>query len=481
MKKLTMIGYSACFFAICAVPLAAMPFVRSNAQIEKKELSPMPVLWQDGSLNTDFSTQYESWYQERFPFRAGLLSSANLIKSNVFASPSANVVTGKNGYLFFSDTINDFMQLHPLSERRLCSTAVTLSLIEERVEEQDGRFLFAPMPNKASVYGEYMPECYQKAEENNLSRLYHYLDLFHVNYADMKKLLTDHKEEGVYHKRDTHWNYLGAFYGFDMILNQLEKPHKTYGIVNYTLKKDWIGDLDKLLYPSGGYADWQYYFDISFEPFQFVIPSGGDPDEQLASFMSDKEENDTRISTQKTVSSDGSSLYMVRDSFGRALLPYMIDNYDRAMFVRTTRPELSMVQNGSDMIYEIVERNLALLTETAPFMFAPEREGITAVTTHEAILELHCSNEGYAYLIYGMLPNTVAENGRVYIKLKKNKEAHIFEAFPICEQKLLNLDSDYGFSLMLDPAAALSGEYDVTVIAGRKEYISGQTVRFSES
>ena len=262
---------------------------------------------------------------------------------------------------------------------------------------------------------------------------------------------------------------MGALLGYDAIMNSLGREHKAYA-PNYTLEKDWRGDLDKLLYPKGGYMDYQYRFDTVFDEFRFTTPSGvSDTQAQLENFMSDKEDGDMRIVTRKTERSKNSRLYMVRDSFGRALLPYMIDNYTQATFVRTDCPELTTVSSGTDMVYEIVERNLRNLTNTAPFMYAPERKGISAEGSLNVTAEnVHIDYEGYGTRIYGVLPdnNSPVSDGRVYVKLTNGSEEHTFEAFPILEKRLLGKENsrECGFSLILDPTLALGGEYDVSLI-----------------
>ena len=151
MKKTFKIVYSALFFAVCAAPLALMPFVQSNAEIEKKALAEMPSLVSDGKLNNDFSDQFESWYNDRLPLRSQLLSAANFVKSGLLTSPSSNVITGSDGWIFFETDKLDYMNTNALPESRIRATAVTLSLIEENVTSRGGSFTFVPMPNKASV------------------------------------------------------------------------------------------------------------------------------------------------------------------------------------------------------------------------------------------------------------------------------------------------------------------------------------------
>ena len=472
MKKAFKIAYAALFFAVCATPLALMPFVKSNAEIEKKALTEMPSFVSDGKINTDFSTQFESWFNDRLPLRSELLSAANLVKSEVLTSPSSNVITGSGGYIFFDTDKMDYMDTNAMTDNQIRSIAVTLSLIQENVMAKGGRFTFVPCPNKASVYDEYFPACYKKAEENNYTRLCKQLTEIGVNHVNMLELMCENKSTGIYHKRDSHWNYLGALYGYNAIMDSLARAHKTYDGVSYKYEKDWRGDLDKLLYPSGGFMDYQYHFTIDYQPFRFTSPVGvTDTQAQLENFMSDKEEGDSRIGTANMGQADNTRLYMVRDSFGRALLPFMIDNYKTCMFVRTDCPELAQVAAGGDMIYEIVERNLANTISTAPFMFGPERGAVPSNVTDGGSIDTVCSDEGYAVRVYGALPDDLpVGDGRMYVKLSGSSGERIFEAFPIYEKKLLKGDSKNGFSLMIDPSLGLSGNLDITVYAGGKVF-----------
>ncbi len=472
MKKAFKIAYAALFFAVCATPLALMPFVKSNAEIEKKALTEMPSFISDGKINTDFSTQFESWFNDRLPLRSQLLSAANLVKGELLTSPSSNVISGSDGWIFFDTDKLDYMNTNAMTDNQIRSMAVTISLIEENVKGKNGSFTFVPMPNKASVYDEYFPSCYKKADENNYTRLCAQLDDLGVNYVDMLKVMRENKSSDIYHKRDSHWNYLGTLIGYNAIMNSLGKPHKTYDGVSYKLEKDWRGDLDKLLYPSGGFMDYQYHFDIEYQPFRFTVPVGvSDVQSQLETFMSDKEENDSRIGTANSGKTDNARLYMVRDSFGRALLPFMIDNYKTCMFVRTDCPELSLVPQGGDMVYEIVERNLSNVIATAPFMFAPERSEVPAAAENGGEISTVCSDEGYAVRVYGALPEDLpVGDGRMYVKLTGGNGDHIFEAFPIYEKKLLEGDGKNGFSMMIDPSLGLSGDFEITVYAGGKVF-----------
>ncbi len=325
MKKVFKLIYCILFLAICSAPLCFMPFVKNDASLEKRELTKFPAYLENGRLNVDFSTQFEDWFNDRIPFRPYLLTAANAVKGELLHAPTYNVIVGKQGWLFYESEALDYMDANALSEAQVNAAVISLSLMQEAVEKKGGSFVFVPMPNKASVYGDYMPAQYAAAEENNLSRITSRAKAVGVNCVDMRKLLTEHKEEGLYHRRDSHWNYRGALLGYRAILEALSKEHKSYDDAPFTLEHSWRGDLDKLLYPAGGIPDDQYVYEIAWDPFRFTKPAGvRDPAEQLSSFMSDREEGDDLFRTNNLKIGDGSVLYMARDSFGRALLPFNV-------------------------------------------------------------------------------------------------------------------------------------------------------------
>lgn len=488
MNKTFKIIYSALFFLVISLPLALMPFFKNEKNLEKRALAEFPKYIEGGKLNQDFSTGFDKWLNDRVPFRAQLLSGTNFIKSEVMHTATSNVISGKEGWLFLESESPDYMNTNAMSDNEIKAFGVTLSLIEENVRARGGRFVFAPIPNKASVYGEKMPSCYTKASENNLTRITKELDRINVSHVDCLSMLVENKDKDLYHKRDSHWNYKGALMGYNRIMDGLGAPHKTYEDAKFTRNLNWRGDLDKLLYPAGGFNDYQYDYDIKFSDFTFKRPKKvKDTAAQLKVFMGDSEMNDEYFITKNKTVQDNGSLYMVRDSFGRALLPFMIDNYKEATFKRTVSPDITAVPDGADMIYEIVERNLHRVIDKAPFMYAPQRDLDTTGFAAGGDAKVISSGEGYAARIYGTLPEGIdTGDGRVYIILSNGGSSFCFEAFPIYEKELLtqNAGSEAqkkanGFSAYInDKEASLSGVYEVKIATGGKIY-QGSTVKFN--
>lgn len=443
-----------------------------KVNIEKNQKLSTPKLMTNHKLNENFDDECEAWLNQNIPYRGELISKFNIVLSDVLKMPTANVVTGKGGWIFSTETLDNYMDENFMTKAELKALGVTLSLVQEKVEAGGGQFLFVPVPNKNSIYPEYMPIRYTKAEDNNLTRLYEELYGMGVNYVDLKQELLAAKEQyadNIYYKSDTHWNGLGAVAGYTAIMKKLGKTLVVDTSYNYSVQRTKRGDLDKLLYPTGGHFDNEYIIDknIDYESFSFINPSDvEDTKEKLLNFMSDKEDHDNDFTTRKKVEGVNSSLYMIRDSFARALLPYMIETYDEARFVRSSVPSFENIVNGSDVIYEICERNLRNVIREAPVMYAPLREDYGTVVYSSEENTCVCENEGYAYRIYGTLtPEMVAEDGRIYIRLiDKNNKTIVFEAFPI-----YNENSGCGYSAYIDNSMLGDGDYNVKILSGNFE------------
>ena len=478
MSKRFKVIYIILMLLVCALPMVLMPFIKSDVKIEKRELNKFPKYVDKGKLNEDFSSGFEGWLNDRIPLRAYMLSASNYLRTELLKQPSSNVICGKDGWLYYESESKDYMDSNAISDADIKAAAVSLSLIEEHVRANGGQFTFAIAPNKSSVYSEYMPTCYEKAGANNLTRLNDALDEADVTHVDLKTLLTDKKDEGLYHRRDSHWNYKGALIGYNAILDSLNREHETYDDIELKKTKTWRGDLDKLLYPAGGFMDYQYEYDIDYNSIMFTGPGQGGPKERLLNYMSDKEQGDDMIIAKSKVVKDDSSLYMVRDSFGRALLPLMINAYKDSTFKRTRSPDITAIPEGSDFCYELVERNIDQLVESAPFMYAPKREKIDVESYDKCDgVETFSKAESYGLRLYGKLPDqgdASFEERRVYIVFANDRESFTYEAFPIYDQTLMKSadqgDRPCGYSAVISPDEGLKGEYSVSIITGGKCY-----------
>lgn len=481
MKRFFNIAYIILFFVICATPVALWGFFENKEPIGKTELAEIPsITKEDGSLNNDFFDDFDDYFTDHLPFRTQLVTFDNAAKSQFLNAEVSNVITGKNGYIFSSETIKDYVG-ETFSNRKINNIARTVKIMEDKTKSTGNNFVFTVAPNKNSVYPEYMPDRYIKGNKSNLSLLTDKLEELDVNYSDLQSALSSYDQQ-LYLKRDTHWNNLGALYGFTTIMNSLGKEYKDCNGLIYTYEKNWSGDLDKMLYPSGISFDNQYNFNYNYDDINVIIPQlGTSTADTFSDLMGDSEKNDKLIKTRNIKASG--QLLMVRDSFGRAMLPLLTDNYRSTTITRSQPFNMTSLtpNSNTDVIYEIVERNLGNIVSSAPLMEAVRCNAPNDYEVSKSNNDIIKIDTTDSYIkIYGEIDSSrFDDDSRILITLTSNNDSFTYEAFPIFEKELLNCDydSDYGFSLTLSNDIP-SGEYKIsaTIISENGSNINTDTL-----
>lgn len=474
MKKMKAFktAYIALFLCVSLTPLCLWPFFKNEEPIGKTELAPFPEITDEqGNINSDYFSDFDDYFTEHLTFRSQLVTADNYIKSQLLGGDAGNVVAGKDGFIFSAETLADYTG-KTFSRRKINNIAQTVKLMQDKVLSDGNNFVFTVAPNKNSVYPELMPSRYIQGAESNLSLLAEQLEQSGVHYVDLKSVLQSYDTQ-LYLKRDTHWNNLGALYGFNAIMESLGKSIKDYNGLEYTYEKQWRGDLDKMLYPCGGILDYQYYFNHNYDNLNILMPRlSGDNYSAMEELMGDSEQKDSLIKT-RNVNAQG-NLLMVRDSFGRAMLPYLVDNYNSATITRSQPFSMTSLtpNSGTDVIYEIVERNLGNIVNSAPVMEAVECEAPMAETIGISDKNVFKADITDSYIkIYGVLDERYfTDDSRIFLTLSSDDGDRSYEAFPICETALLSLDeeSDYGYSIILN-CNLPNGSYKVTAVITNDE------------
>ncbi len=328
--------------ALCLFFSVGAFFFGPDAEAEGRELSAFPSLRTDeGRLNLEFTEEFETYFSERFALRTELVTLNSLMKSEFFASGTEQVIVGREGYLFFGETLDDYMGTSPMTDGEIADAAAALKAMSDYAAAHGASFLFAAAPNKNTVCGEYMPARYSAGEgESNLDRLYRALEEKGVPYVDLRPVLDG---DGLYHKRDTHWNGEGARVAYTAMMAALDLPCDDFSSAERRVTTDFAGDLDALLTPSLT----RYDENIVYTLPEFRYTSN------YATPM------DLIISTARADAPARSAL-IFRDSFGSALIPYFAASFSEVRFERANPYRIDQLdRKGADVvIVEIAERNL---------------------------------------------------------------------------------------------------------------------------
>ncbi len=455
MNKKLQIAYIAAFLAACAAPLVCLPFAKTDKTAENRQLSSMPsFLEEDNTPNLNWSSQFETYFSEHFAFRPQLVTLGSLIKSEIFkTSSNEKVIVGSDGWLYFAETLPDYTGENAMSERRIYATAKTIALMQEHFQLDGRQFLFFCAPNKNTVYPDNMPARYIKSTApTNLDRLSPALEYAGVNFIELAPLFKS-QDKTLYLERDSHWTNEGALLAYNAAADYLDMPHNDFSSNTHTTQPVWHGDLDGMLFPSYEHPSDQEIYDIDFT-FDY-----------RGSFSS---EDDLLIKTKSD--SDGGALLMYRDSFGRAFYPFAAQNASKASFSRATPYKTSLADDidAKYVILEIVERNLASITEEAPVMNAPSRElDITASVMESDKNSCVTELKNGTLKLSGVLDESYfSDRSDIYITLESYEGLYAYEAFPVCD------GSDYGFSMQISIEDIPDGNYDIyAYIKNGEEYI----------
>lgn len=449
MKKGKLI-YCILFFAICLCPSLGMLVTKQETSSENRQLSEFPSpKTEEGKINVEWLSQAGDYFQEHFAFRNELVTGNALLHGRLLETSTADgVIQGKNGWLYYKDSLNDYLGQDLLSDRSLFNIAHMLSMTQQALEEKGVNFLFTIAPNKNSLYGDNMPY-YDKLKvsgQTNRENLEDWLKTEKVAYADLYQALME-EDEVLYHARDSHWNNKGAALAADVLMDALGKDHDSYEGESYTVRRDYTGDLDTMLYPLASTADDEIYYD---------------KETTYATVEEIQSNFDPRITTVNPVKEG--SLVMYRDSFGNALLPYMADAYANAYFSRGIPYQLMDVETHSadTVIIERAERFLPEMSQFPPVLTAKE----ISLTENEELqgsdgaVDVKIKPQGMTAQLSGRIKEGLLDtDSRIYLKVNGS----VYEAFPMDVKVEENLD-DNGFCLYLPSELVAADGNDVEIL-----------------
>ena len=196
---------------------------------EKRPLAQLPSFTIGEIAASDYFSQFDDYYSDQFGFREKLVFFNNLIKYKAFGLASTNrVIPGKEKWLFFNERgdYQDYLPEFLYDDRQLELFAQVLETRRDWLESLGSRYLVVPIPNKADIYGEYLPSRIKKYKTS--SRYDQIIDKLTADdrfqdVIDTRQILqTVKKQKQVYMTTDTHWNENGFRAVYEKIIARLK-------------------------------------------------------------------------------------------------------------------------------------------------------------------------------------------------------------------------------------------------------------------
>ena len=287
-----------------------------------------------------------------------------------------------------------------------------LEILRDYAQSYGSEFLLTVAPNKNTLYPANMPYYFSQdtAALRNRDLLHSALEKSDIPYCNLFEVFAK-QSETLYLKTDSHWNNKGALLAYNTILDTLEKAHEDFSSADVTRKKDFHGDLSNMLYPALNETEYNYSYGT----------------DSLFSYVTDTDSTEEPFIQTKSGASG--TLYMYRDSFGNALVPFFATAYESARFTKSFPMILEndlTAASADTVIFEIAERNINWFLKMPPVLTAPE------VTVYEAQsgkardthLALKVCEYSPSYIeISGKLEYDVRNGSPVYLRVEHENGA----------------------------------------------------------
>jgi len=251
------------------LPLILFPLV---FWVAVKQLPQIYGYWSEspeGHAFWDQRTAFESNYRDNFHYRKHLIElNAEVKVSGLATSPTHKVIVGRDGFMFegrghrrvvddevqMFDNISDYMGHQPLTRSQLDQWATSLLQRKSWLEKQGIPYLFVMAPTKDMIYADKLPGRLQRhsGATRRFDQLYNYLKQeTQIAVLDLRPFLQKargaHEYPEIYYRTDFHWNYFGAFFAYEAIVNAANDRFPELDLVPLTLSDfsidsipDWV-------------------------------------------------------------------------------------------------------------------------------------------------------------------------------------------------------------------------------------------------
>jgi alginate O-acetyltransferase complex protein AlgJ len=322
------------FFVMLALPIALFgrPGLFGSELHENRNPAPFP----EPSLF--FLQRLGAWFSDHFGMRSVLISRGTFLQTRILGLKPMNpqVVVGKDGWLFFdeghtaaSPRMADLRGYAPLDEALLKKIVTNLESATRVLKHCGIPFYLVMAPDKQTLYPEMLPFSVGVPSQTRADQLIQALrDAPEVNFIDLRAPLREAKSREalpLYKKTDTHWNTLGAFFGYQVVLKRLVAdgslpPSPRHELKHYVMKEQTFEDGNiavNMLSLPGYFADTRVMLTPHTPRTAHEVATPTDwPDVRTPSLL------------RRFRRAEGQSrLLLYRDSFAEEMLPFLAEDF----------------------------------------------------------------------------------------------------------------------------------------------------------
>lgn len=207
----------------------------------------------------NYPEKYEKYFNDNFTLRNFFIKHYNAaVLKYLEKSPVPDkVIFGKNDWLFYGDYhLKTYRCSDHYTEEELIKIKNELLYRYNYLKQRNIKYYFVILPTKYSIYPEFVPDnitkLYDKTSTDQLIDTFGKDSPFPI--IDTRSALLKAKKHNIrlFQKTDSHWNYAGAYFAYNMISEYLKKDFseiKTLELSEFKVDSSWQngGDLSKIL------------------------------------------------------------------------------------------------------------------------------------------------------------------------------------------------------------------------------------------
>ena len=343
--------FIALFFGALFIPMLNISDAEISA-VEKRTLAKPAHLIENHAINNKFGTQFDAWFSDHFYLRDTMLDIYGAGFGATGSHGNDHGMIGRDNWLFSTDSIPYLNNSNTYTPQELERAGMYIKSLSDWCRRHGKRFVLVILPAKGAVYFEYVRDI-RPTRPGAVRRVDQLRDWLKEN-SDVELLdplddLLSHKDAGLlYYKNDSHWNDLGAWYGYQYLMNAIKmRPISTTGTTTDIRER---GDLTNLI-PG-----------VAPDPHVYTVPTiaqNAKCDDELVS------------GNVRCVNSNGrGGIFVMHDSFMLALGQYLMNTFKHSHFVWRRVPEgndlKDMIAPEVDIVAMITVERLLDYMQTDP-------------------------------------------------------------------------------------------------------------------
>jgi len=222
------------FILILIVPNVSYIFLKDkfpNVNTENRKLASKPEL--DNSNIMTYFSSYSAYYNDNLPYRTFIKSKYSKANYYLFNYLGNNCLSGKDGWIFYinSDDGNPvaIVQGKGIYSKEQMEKAKQKINSDVSIAKDKGIDLYyLVIPNKENIYRDKLPDSIKIYDnKSNREKLIEYINNSKLIYLK-DKLLAEKNQFQLYMKQDTHWNEIGAFFGYQSLISSIKNDNSIH-------------------------------------------------------------------------------------------------------------------------------------------------------------------------------------------------------------------------------------------------------------